>query len=71
MKSTLTTEHQLYPDSIPSYYIGEIDWLMYRSYEHNRDHSPHIPVDSWRKIYYNAEIYEKIYQGAVHDSLCN
>jgi hypothetical protein len=39
-----------------------IDWLMYRSYEFNRTRSPHVKPESWRKIYFNAETYEKIYQ---------
>jgi hypothetical protein len=42
-----------------------IDWLTYRSYEHNRNRSPHISPESWRKIYYNAETYEKIYQSQI------
>lgn len=44
----------------------EINWLMYRSYEFNRQRSPHIPIESWRKIYYNAETYERIYQNGGH-----
>jgi hypothetical protein len=40
-----------------------IDWLMYRSYEFNRDRSPEIEPQRWRKIYFNADLYEKIYQG--------
>lgn len=39
-----------------------IDWLMYRSYEFNRDRSPDIAPERWRQIYYNQEVYEKIYQ---------
>jgi len=39
-----------------------IDWLTYRSYEHNRNRSPHISPERWRTLYYNAETYEKIYQ---------
>lgn len=38
-----------------------IDWLMYKSYEFNRQRSPHISPERWRKIYYNSETYEKIY----------
>lgn len=45
-----------------------VDWLMYRSYEFNRSRAPHIEPDSWRKIYYNADIYEKIYQRKNHES---
>lgn len=39
-----------------------VDWLMYRSYEHNRDRSPDIEAERWRKIYINAQDYEIIYQ---------
>jgi len=39
-----------------------VDWLMYRSYEFNRDRSPEIEPSRWRAIYYNQETYEKIYQ---------
>lgn len=39
-----------------------INWLMYHSYEFNRDRSPDINPERWRKIYFNAETYEKIYQ---------
>lgn len=39
-----------------------IDWLMYRSYEHNRDRSPDIEPERWRKLYLYAAEYEKIYQ---------
>lgn len=39
-----------------------IDWLMYRSYEFNRDRSPSIEPERWRKLYLNADLYEKIYQ---------
>ena len=40
-----------------------IDWLMYRSYEENRLRSPHVEPERWRTIYYNQEVYERIYQG--------
>lgn len=39
-----------------------VDWLMYRSYEHNRNLSPEVEPERWRKIYFNQETYEKIYQ---------
>ncbi len=39
-----------------------VDWLMYRSYEHNRDRSPDIEPERWRKLYFNAQDYEIIYQ---------
>lgn len=40
----------------------EINWLMYCSYEFNRDRSPQISPERWRQIYFNSEVYEKIYQ---------
>ena len=40
-----------------------VDWLMYRSYEHNRDLSPEIPAEKWNKIYKDAEVYKTIYDG--------
>lgn len=39
-----------------------IDWLMYRSYEFNRFRKPEIDPERWRAIYFNADVYEKIYQ---------
>jgi hypothetical protein len=39
-----------------------VDWLIYRSYEWNRSRAPHIEPERWRKLYINAETYEKIYQ---------
>ncbi len=42
--------------------IIAIDWLMYRSYEFNRDRSPDIEPQRWRKLYFNADLYEQIYQ---------
>lgn len=39
-----------------------LNWLMYRSYEFNRDRSPHVEPSRWRKLYLNQETYEKIYQ---------
>lgn len=49
--------------------MREVDWLMYKSYEHNRKNSPHISPESWRKIYYNAETYEKIYQSHLKEGV--
>lgn len=42
--------------------VVEIDWLMYRSYEFQRDNSPKIEAKEWKRLYYNQEIYEEIYQ---------
>lgn len=39
-----------------------VDWLIYRSYEANRDYSPQITPSRWRALYLNQELYEKIYQ---------
>ena len=39
-----------------------IDWLTYRSYEHNRKNNPHIPYYKWRKIYSDAVDFEDIYE---------
>lgn len=53
-----------------------IDWLVYRSYEHNRLRRPDIPYFKWRKIYADAISFEEIFenymktihkQGANHD----
>jgi hypothetical protein len=42
-----------------------IDWLMYRSYEFNRDRSPHVEAERWRAIYLSADTFEKIYQERI------
>lgn len=39
-----------------------LDHLMYASYAFNRDNAPYIKPESWRKVYINAEAYEKIYE---------
>jgi hypothetical protein len=38
-----------------------VDWLTYRSYEHNRLRSAHIPYYKWRRIYEDAVIFEEIF----------
>lgn len=38
-----------------------IDWLTYRSYEHNRLCNPHIPYYKWRKVYADAMKFEEIF----------
>lgn len=38
-----------------------VDWLTYRSYEHNRIRNPHIPYYKWRKIFHDAVIFEEIF----------
>lgn len=42
--------------------LSPINWLMYKSYEFQRDNSPHIEAERWRKLYLYQEEYEKIYQ---------
>jgi hypothetical protein len=39
-----------------------IDWLTYRSYEHNRLRAPHIPDYKWRRLYNDAILFESIYE---------
>lgn len=39
-----------------------VNWLIYSSYEANRDRCPYIAPERWEKIYTNAKTYEKIYQ---------
>lgn len=43
----------------------EINWLMYKSYEAQRDNAPNVEVERWKKIYINQPDYEKVYQ-ATH-----
>jgi hypothetical protein len=43
-------------------YMPVVDWLSYKSYEHNRLNSPHIPYYRWRKIYKDAIAFEEIFQ---------
>lgn len=45
-----------------------IDWLSYRSYEHNRMSSPHVPYYKWRKIYSQAIDYEEIYENYLKNT---
>lgn len=51
-----------------SFSIDQVDWLTYCSYAHNRNRSPHISPERWRKIYHNAETYEKIYQSKIKNT---
>ncbi|KKM91045.1 hypothetical protein LCGC14_1232520 [marine sediment metagenome] len=39
-----------------------INWLMYKSYEYQRDSFPDVESSRWRRLYFNQSIYEKIYQ---------
>ncbi len=39
-----------------------IDWLNYRSYEHNRVRNPTIPYHKWRALYSNAVMFEEIFE---------
>ncbi len=56
----------------------EINWLMYKSYEAQRNNAPEVEVHRWRKIYIHQAAYEKVYQenhsvhsefGSVHKRL--
>lgn len=44
-----------------------IDWLTYRSYEHNRMISPHVPYYKWRKLYSQAVVYEEIFENYLNN----
>jgi len=39
-----------------------IDWLTYKSYEHNRLRRPDISYYRWRKIYKDAVQFEEIFE---------
>ncbi len=41
--------------------------LMYRSYVHNRERNPKIEASQWRKLYFNQELYEQIYQEELNE----
>ncbi len=49
----------------------EINWLMYKSYEAQRNNAPNVEVKRWRKLYIHQSKYEKVYQEAhsVHKKL--
>ncbi len=38
-----------------------IDWLSYKSYEHNRFNNPDIPYYKWRLLFTEAVLFEEIY----------
>jgi hypothetical protein len=38
-----------------------VDWLTYRSYEHNRLRAPHVPYFKWRTLYPDAPQFEEIF----------
>lgn len=38
-----------------------IDWLTYKSYEHNRLRRPDIPYYKWRKLFKDAVKFEAIF----------
>ncbi len=46
--------------------IGEesltVNWLMYKSYEAQRDTVPNVAAERWKKIYINQPDYERVYQ---------
>lgn len=37
-----------------------VDWMMYKSYEYNRLRDLDRPAESWKKLYRDADEYEKI-----------
>lgn len=39
-----------------------IDWLTYKSYEHNRARNPHIPAYKWRQLFKDAVQFEEIFE---------
>lgn len=39
-----------------------VDWLTYKSYEHNRIRRPDIAYYMWRKIYKDAVTFEDIFE---------
>lgn len=38
-----------------------VDWLTYKSYEHNRRNNPHIAYYRWRRLYRDFLVFEEIY----------
>ncbi len=48
----------------------EVNWLMYKSYEFQRENSPHIKPERWKEIYLYQELYEKIYQARRKEDEC-
>jgi hypothetical protein len=38
-----------------------VNWLSYKSYEHQRLRRPDIPYFKWRKIYADAIVFEEIF----------
>lgn len=47
-------------------YKSIVDWLTYRSYEHNRVRNPHIPYYKWRKIFTDAVLFEEIFDNNLN-----
>lgn len=39
-----------------------VDWLTYRSYEHNRRSNPQTPYYKWRLLFKDAVQFEEIYE---------
>ena len=40
----------------------QINWLMYKSYESQRDDSPQVEPKRWKSLYFFQSDYEKVYQ---------
>lgn len=43
-----------------------IDWLTYRSYEHQRKSNPQIEYFRWRSIFTDAIAFEEIYDNYLN-----
>lgn len=43
----------------------EVNWLMYKSYEAQRNIAPNVEPHRWKRIYINQSDYEKVYQ-SIH-----
>ncbi len=44
----------------------EINWLMYKSYENQRENSPHVAPKRWKRLYFFQGDYERVYQAIKH-----
>ncbi|HDZ25430.1 hypothetical protein LCGC14_0457030 [marine sediment metagenome] len=53
--------------TLPPALSTAVDWLMYKSYEHQRVLTPDRPAESWKKLYMYADEYEAIYQKTLED----
>lgn len=44
----------------------EINWLMYKSYEAQREDSPDVEPKRWKRLYFFQGDYEKVYQAVKY-----